>query len=129
MNRVLTIVGSSARAAAQSAVRAGFSVCAGDLFADADLCRIGHATRVGPYPAGLADVVGGSQPGAWMYTGALENYPLLVDAMARQRTLWGNPATVLRRVRRPRLVADALSRNGLASPAVTVDPRAVPRDG
>ncbi|MEX0977627.1 MAG: ATP-grasp domain-containing protein, partial [Pirellulales bacterium] len=129
MNRVLTIVGSSARAAARSAADAGFLVRAGDLFADADLCRISQATRVSQYPAGLAAVVGGSQPGAWMYTGALENHPSLVDAMARQRPLWGNPAAVLHRVRSPRRVAEALGRSGLACPTVAVEPRAVPRDG
>jgi predicted ATP-grasp superfamily ATP-dependent carboligase len=104
-------------------------VRAGDLFADADLCRISQATRVRHYPAGLAGVVGGPQAGAWMYTGALENHPSLIDAMARLRPLWGNPAAVLRRVRNPRLVAEALARNGLNCVSVELDPRPVPRDG
>lgn len=126
---VLTIVGSSVRAAAVSAARAGYRVRAGDLFADVDLCRIADATRVDRYPAGLAAVVGGRQPGSWMYTGALENHPSLVGRLARQRPLWGNPAAVLRRVRNPRLVAEALRRSGICCPAVSFDPRDVPRDG
>ncbi|MEX0678832.1 MAG: ATP-grasp domain-containing protein [Pirellulales bacterium] len=129
MNRVLTIVGSSARAAAFSAVRAGCHVRAADLFADVDLCRICADTRVGIYPAGLAAVVRGPQGGAWMYTGALENHPSLVDAMARARPLWGNPADVLCRVRSPRLVAETLRKHGLSCPRVTMDSQAVPRDG
>lgn len=129
MNQVLTIVGSSARAAAFSAVRAGYQVRAADLFADADLCRACEATRISNYPSGLSAVVRGPQPGAWMYTGALENHPSLVDAMSRTRPLWGNCGGVLRRVRCPRLVAEALGRSGLVCPSVTFDPRAVPRDG
>jgi uncharacterized protein len=129
VDNVLTIVGSSARAAAGSAVRASFAVRAGDLFADADLCRVADATRVADYPAGLAAVVGGRQSGPWMYTGALENHPLLVDRLADLRRLWGNGAAVLRRVRHPRHVAEALATAGLCSPAVRFDPREVPRDG
>jgi predicted ATP-grasp superfamily ATP-dependent carboligase len=129
VNRTLTIVGSSARAAACSAVQAGFSVRAGDLFADADLCRIANVTRVANYPAGLAAVVGGEQDGAWMYTGALENHAALVGRLARMRPLWGNGAAVLRGVRNPQRVADALGRAGHCAPAVRLDPRDVPRDG
>ncbi len=129
VNRVLTIVGSSARAAAFSAARAGYHVHAADLFADADLCRICEATRIGDYPSGLSAVLQGQQTGAWMYTGALENHPSLVESLARTRRLWGNPAAVLRRVRNPRLVAEALGRGGLCRPSQCFDPGAVPRDG
>ena len=61
MQKFLTIVGSSARAAASSAVRAGFFVRAGDLFADADLAQVAEATRVADYPAGLGQVIMGSK--------------------------------------------------------------------
>jgi predicted ATP-grasp superfamily ATP-dependent carboligase len=125
----LTIVGSSARAAATSAVRAGFSVRAGDLFADADLRRVADAARVADYPRGLTAVVGGDQAGPRMYTGALENHPALVDRWARLRPLWGNPGAVVKRVRNARLVAAALRAAGLSAPATTLDPRRVPRDG
>jgi predicted ATP-grasp superfamily ATP-dependent carboligase len=110
-------------------VRAGYSVRAGDLFADADLVRMAKATRVENYPAALAAVVGGPQSGGWMYTGALENHPRLVDRLARLRPLLGNPAAVLRRVRNPRRVAEALHDAGLCAPAVRLAARDVPRDG
>jgi predicted ATP-grasp superfamily ATP-dependent carboligase len=129
VNRVLTIVGASVRAAAQSALRAGFAVCAGDRFADADLRRICAATPIANYPVGLSDVVRGLQVGPWMYTGALENHRRLVESLARRRPLWGNGAAVLARVRNPRLVAEALSHSGLHAPSVHFDPHRVPRDG
>ncbi len=129
MGQVLTIVGGSARAAAFSAVRAGFSVRAADRFADADLCRICRAVRIDDYSAGLAEVLRGSHPGGWLYTGALENCPALVNTLARIRPLWGNSADVLRRVRHPQRVADALGGRGLRCPAVTFDATLLPRDG
>jgi predicted ATP-grasp superfamily ATP-dependent carboligase len=129
MRQVLTIVGSSARAAAVSAVRSGFAVFASDLFADVDLCRVAQATRVGGYPAGLSDAIQGNQPGAWIYTGALENYPALIDAWALRRPLWGNRGELIRRVRSPTILADALVSHGLRVPRVTTDVNRVPTDG
>ncbi len=129
MSRTLTIVGASVRAAAASAWRAGMLVRAGDLFADTDLARHAHATRVTDYPAGLLDVVRESNAGAWMYTGALENHPRWIRRMARLRPLLGNPAEVLSRVRNPRLLCKTLISAGLRSPAVQSFSPAVPRDG
>jgi predicted ATP-grasp superfamily ATP-dependent carboligase len=129
MQQVLTIVGSSARAAAVSAARSGFFVHAADLFADIDLCRIAQTTQIDDYPAGLGDIIRGPQPGAWLYTGAIENYPDLVDAWARHRPLWGNAGDVLRTIRNPELVAAALDRHGLHAPLVTTEVNRVPTDG
>lgn len=129
MQQRLTIVGASVRAAARSAVRAGYEVLAGDLFADADLCRMAQATRISDYPSGLATVVRRPQSGPWMYTGALENHPSLVESLARACPLWGNGAPVLRRVRNPLLVAEELHRHGLQAPQVALDAKRVPRDG
>ena len=53
VNQPLAIVGASTRAAAASAVRAGFQPLAADLFADADLRHIATATRMSPYPDGV----------------------------------------------------------------------------
>lgn len=129
MSELLTIVGASARAAAASAVRAGYSMRAADLFADLDLCRLGSALRVGDYPDGLARALAGSHGGGWMYTGALENFPAQVDEWSRFRPLWGNPARVLANVRQPQLVAAALRQAGLRYPALCFEAADVPRDG
>ncbi len=43
----------------------------------------------------------------------------LVDGIARERTLWGNPGQVLRKVRSPRLVADVLGGANIPCPATS----------
>ena len=126
---VLTIVGASARAAAHSARRAGFSPYAADLFADVDLRNFCPSVLVGDYPQGLERACAGPQPGGWMYTGALENYPELVDRLAALRTLWGNGAAVLRAVRDPRRVARAVAAERVSAPALAETPAGLPTDG
>lgn len=117
----LTIIGASARAAAQSANRAGFAVHAADLFADLDLQRVCRAAPVSDYPDGLARAVAGPQSGSWMFTGALENSPDLVDRLADVRSLFGNKGAALRDVRRPDLVERSLREAGLPSPEVRLN--------
>jgi len=129
VKRTLTIVGASARAAAWSAVRAGFDVYAADLFADVDLAAVSRATRVSDYPAGLAEIVAGPQAGDWMYTGALENSPALVDRLAVKRRLLGNSGAMLRQVRQPQRVAQALRDAGLPFPDIVSTADGIQRDG
>lgn len=118
----LLIVGASARGAAFSARRAGFVPCAVDLFADADLTAICPAWKVDDYPAGLLAASIAAPASPWIYTGALENYPLLVDDLASRRPLWGNRADVLYHVRDPLELADVLQRHALATPDVSASP-------
>lgn len=129
MKPTLAIVGASTRSAAASAVRAGFQPLAADLFADADLRAIATATRISPYPEGLLDWLRAVEPLAWMYTGALENYPELVDQMAWIAPLWGNPGDVLARVRSPWQLADVLGRAGLRFPEIRDTPSGLSHDG
>src|SRR5207245_9361141 len=114
----LLLLGASVRAAAFSAVRAGLQPCAIDLFADRDLAAVCPAMVVPgrQYPAALADLARKAPPGPWLYTGALENWPALVDEIARDRPLWGNDTACLRRVRDPFALADALRAAGLIGP-------------
>ena len=55
----LAILGASARAAAQSAIRAGLSPWCADLFADRDLCAMASVARCErhDYPHGLLDLM------------------------------------------------------------------------
>jgi predicted ATP-grasp superfamily ATP-dependent carboligase len=101
------------RAAAFSARRAGFAPLAADLFADQDLAACCPTKKVDDYPDGLASIAAAMPPAAWMYTGALENQPGLVDRIASARTLYGNPGRVLREARDPRNLAAALKADGL----------------
>ncbi len=116
MAETITIVGASARAAAQSAARAGFMPVAADLFADRDLAAMATVIRVADYPRDFERVCGAQQPGDWFYTGALENFPDVVERLEVLRPLLGNRAAVLREVRRPDRVADALRAAGLSCP-------------
>ncbi len=107
----LLILGASARAAAQSARRAGLEPLAIDLFADRDA---GDAIAVDPagYPESLFAAAASAPPGPWLYTGGLENHPALIAALASRRPLLGNGPEALR-VRDPIALQDALARAGL----------------
>jgi predicted ATP-grasp superfamily ATP-dependent carboligase len=110
------ILGASARAAAFSVRRAGYEPVAADRFADWDLRGCCDVSLVTDYPRGLVRFAR-QRPGLpWMYTGALENEPAVVDAISRGRPLWGNPGRVLREVRCPVRVASALCKTGLHVP-------------
>lgn len=129
----IAVIGASARAAAQSARRAGLHVVAADRFADADLAATLRAN--GPvYPAvdwdgGLADWLDSTDAEAWLYCGPLENRPELVDQLAHRKPLWGVAAASLRRVRSPEQLAAVVCRSGWRTPPLVRDPRGLPSDG
>lgn len=125
----LLLIGASVRAAAQSAVRGGFAPWCVDLFADRDLQAIAPARTVRRYPAGLVAALADAPLAPLIYTGALENYPRLIDALSKKRTLWGNGGEVLRAVRDPVRVAEELRHNGLLAPDVTSSRSDIPSDG
>jgi predicted ATP-grasp superfamily ATP-dependent carboligase len=125
----LLLLGASVRAAAFSASRAGFAPLAADLFADVDLHRLCPAVRVAQYPQGLLSAAEGFPAAAWMYTGALENHPDLVDRLASRRPLLGNRGEVLRAVRDPFRASEVLARDGLPVPATVPADARVPQDG
>jgi predicted ATP-grasp superfamily ATP-dependent carboligase len=130
--RPLLLAGASVRALAWSARRAGFTPIGIDLFADSDLRAVAQAVRIQPteYPDGFLKLAS-SFPGhvPLVYSGALENHPDLIDALSRQRPLWGVSGPALRAVRDPLLVAEVLRQAGLQAPPVRLDPSGLPRDG
>jgi predicted ATP-grasp superfamily ATP-dependent carboligase len=115
----ILVFGASARAAAFSALRAGFRPWCADLFADVDLRQRVPAMQLpGGYPDGFLDLIDVELPGPWMYTGGLENRPFLVAKMARRRPLLGNDQAALLSARSPFTVAQVLQRARLHGPAV-----------
>lgn len=121
MSQSLVILGASTRAAAFSALRAGLRPWTADLFADADLAARCPARRVRSYPKDLEFAAREAPPAPWMYTGALENHPGLVDRISATRLLLGNRGEVLERVRDPWRVRQALLEEGLPCPALGRD--------
>lgn len=109
MGERLLIVGASGRAAAASALRAGFEPFVIDLFADADTKRLCPVLKCDPadYPHGFIELAKLAPPGPWMYTGGLENYPEVVAAISGSRELWGNGPDKLAQVRDPHRVAES----------------------
>ena len=116
MTRKLLIIGASARAAAQSAIRADYQPFAIDQFADADLQACCTAACVENYPAGIARLAHQFPLCPFLYTGALENHPSVIDQISRVRPLWGNTAEVVRRVRDPWTLQESLMHCGLKTP-------------
>ena len=135
----LIILGASVRALAESAVRDGWAVHAADLFCDLDLQAIattavpvahGTADAATRYPWSLLAAAEGFPPSiAWCYTGAVENHPDLIDAIARVRPLAGNPGDLVRRLRDPAQLAAAARTAGLSFPETMSSPDRIPLDG
>ena len=97
----VVVIGASARAAAESALRAGWRTTSIDLYGDADLREISQYLPVDAYPSALPAIARSALAGPYLYTGALENHPEIVDRIAESRTLLGNSGRVLRAVRNP----------------------------
>lgn len=125
----IAVVGASVRGTAFSLLRAECDVVAADLFADADLQRVCPTTRIVDYPDGLANWLADTPCDGWLYTGALENHPELVDRMAKLRPLLGNRGNVLRRVRDPMALQEVLKAAGLSFPETKVCAGSAPGAG
>ena len=97
----LLIVGASTRAAAVSAIRAGFAPVCADRFGDEDLRRIAAVIAVDNDLHRTLDAVKALPPTPWIYTGSLENDPKFIASVSERHPLLGNPGEVLRKVRDP----------------------------
>ncbi len=118
VTRVL-VAGVSTRAAAASAARAGYDVSAVDGFGDLDQDSAVRSSSVAPFtPAGAVRAACSVDCDAVAYLSSFENHPNAVAALARGRTLWGNPPSVLREVRNPIRVAAVFGRHGVVVPKV-----------
>lgn len=121
--RVL-IAGTSTRAAADSAARAGFEVTAIDAFADLDqhpsvrALSMSRDFGVGPTARRMSRVSSRVDADAVAYLSPFENHPNAVAELARDRRLLGNPPEVLRRIRDPLLLSNTLQRHGIATAIV-----------
>jgi len=110
--RVL-LAGVSTRAMAESAALAGYAVWSLDAFGDLDqhpdVKAVSLARDVG-VPFSVDAVVRAAErieTDVVAYLSPFENHPASVERLARGRALWGNSASVLRRVREPGVVSRA----------------------
>jgi len=99
---------------AESAARAGYAVTSLDAFGDLDQHRDVRAVSL-PRDVGVpftADAVVRAaetiETDVIAYLSPFENHPAAVERLARGRALWGNDASVLRRVRDPRAISRAV---------------------
>jgi uncharacterized protein len=117
------LTGVSMRAAAQSAVKAGYLTHTIDAFADLDLPR--PNARPVPIDAEVRfdarrasqDAVG-VQADAVVYGSGFEDDSGAVDFVSQGRVLWGNPPGVLQKVRSPRLLLEGLAQQGFRVPRI-----------
>ena len=105
----LLIVGASARAAAFSALRAGFAPVCLDQFADADLQAAAPVERVGKSTADFVKHAARHPGVPVLYTGGLENHPGVLEQLAAGNPLWGLEAAPVRNVRDPQQLSEALA--------------------
>ncbi len=122
--RTILIVGASGRAAAESAVRAGWRPLVIDLFADEDTLRCCEVLKcpLDEFPHGFVALARRAPPGPWMYTGGLENFPEVVEAITRSRTLFGVHPEVLKRARDPFALAELVPMPAMRKAGEPLDP-------
>ena len=128
--RRINIIGTSARAAAHSAVRAGFLPAACDRFGDADLRRYA-VTRAAPplSPASIGDwrdALASLGNAPWMYTGGFDRRPELLAALDGVAPLWGNGHAVLDALLDVTALARAFADGGLPMPETRTAGAAAP---
>jgi predicted ATP-grasp superfamily ATP-dependent carboligase len=122
----ILLIGVSARGMAESAVKSGYSVIALDAFGDLDLqglCESHALLRDFGIPYSVKGLYQASRRlrfDAIAYTSNLENYPEVVQRIARHHDLLGNPAEALRRVRDSSLLYRLLGDAGFEVPETII---------
>ncbi len=97
----ILIVGASTRAAAFSALRAGFQPICVDQYSDSDLQANAVVRSLPDDPEALRVLLQTWQGVPVIYTGGLENRTDLIEVLSSTCVLWGNAADVVLRVRNP----------------------------
>lgn len=109
----LLIIGASARAAAWSAMRAGYRPLCLDHFADVDLQALASVQQIQGGPAEFLEALEALPRCPLIYTGAFENAPDFIEQAASLHLLAGNPPEILRQIRDPETLAGYVRKSGL----------------
>ncbi|MCA9018901.1 MAG: ATP-grasp domain-containing protein [Planctomycetaceae bacterium] len=123
------IIGASTRAAACSAIRAGFQPVCADQFADRDLRAVTEVIfKIDDSHHWLEEILK-REPQDWIYTGALENRPELIQQINRRHTLQGNAGESLKKVRDPFILQELLANQSIPfAPCLPADAPTPPRE-
>lgn len=123
------IMGASTRAAAFSALRAGFRPYCLDLFGDADTRAHARVERVDNYPDGLIPLLEAIPRLPVIYTGGLENRPDILEFAAQRHELWGNHEAAVARARNPDSLGEAARLSRMDIPEWRNEDNPPPTDG
>ena len=116
-NSNLLIAGASTRAAAASALRAGLRPVCVDQFGDQDLQRIAQVITKTERAADWLPLLDQLPAMNWIYTGALENQPELIERIQQKHHLLGCGPDSLKFARDPFYLEQLLSGNQIESAA------------
>ncbi len=113
----MLIVGASTRAAAYSAVRAGFQPFCVDQYGDQDLSVIANVLPKTDDDSYWLKALSEYPSRNWIYTGALENQPDLIDQISQNHRLNGCDGEILKSARNPFFLEEILSQTPIQVPA------------
>ncbi len=111
----LIIIGASARAAAESARRAGYAIYWLDQFGDVDVKATGPGQRIpaGTYPDAIPMRLAAAPAVPFLYTGAMENHTEVLAALEQLRPLLGNGSQVCQKLHDHQDIAELIARHKL----------------
>lgn len=116
----LIILGESTRAAAQSAIAAGYAPWCVDLRGDRDLLAIAPTRRCSPdqFPTAILRMLDEAPPAApVLFTGPLENHADVVRALGFERELLGGTADAILKARDPLMLTTLKPVKGMKFPS------------
>lgn len=124
----LIIIGASTRAAAQSAIRAGYRPWCIDLFADRDLRAIAPVKRcpAAAWPGGVLKMLDDAPDGPVLFTGAMENHVEVVREIEKVRKVWGAGAKLMSVLRDPDFFSRTASQDSSSPNHMGITPRRFP---
>lgn len=115
-NPELIIVGASTRSTAYSAVRAGFQPFCVDQYVDQDLKEIAEVIPKIDDSSHWLRLLNQRPSQDWIYTGALENQPDLIEQISQKHRLNGCHTKILKLARNPFFLEQILSETPIQVP-------------
>ena len=107
----LLIVGASTRAAAFSALRAGFRPICVDQYTDQDLRDLAEVIPKTGVCSDWVEPLSQRPSLEWIYTGGMENHPELIEQISQKHQLRGCNPEILERARNPFFLEQILSQS------------------